>query len=240
MRAAALTDSGRARKGNEDCVHIEPALGLLILADGMGGHEGGEVASRLAVDTINSSLHASVAAGQRPVEDSIRQAIAVADQAILAKAAESPSLEGMGTTVVVTLCGPDSLLLAHVGDSRAYLWRDGVLRQLTEDHSLVAHMVRTGALTPQDAKGYSMRNVLVRSVGNRNTPQADVLSVAWRAGDCLLLCSDGLTGMVTDDDIRKILAAPDTTLEQKCQELVRLANQHGGKDNISVILASPN
>ncbi len=239
MRAAAKSHTGKRREINEDCVYVALDAGLLILADGMGGHQGGEVASRLAVDYIASFLGTFLAAGASSLEDSIRESIAGADRAILARAAQDSGLKGMGTTLVLSVCRADSFYLAHVGDSRAYLLRDGSFRLLTDDHTLVGHMLRTGELSPRQARDFGMRNMLVRSVGNSNTPVADIQTVAWNAGDCLMLCSDGLTGMVPDADIRRVLASP-LRLEDKCDRLITLANRRGGKDNISVIVASPN
>ena len=191
------------------------------------------------METLCSLLKPALAAGTAPLEETVRGSFAEADQAVLAKSSEEPGLSGMGTTLVVSICAATSVCLAHVGDSRAYLLREGALRQLTEDHSLIAHLTRTGELGPKEAHKYSMRNVLVRSIGNRNTPLADIQTLEWKAGDYLMLCSDGLTNMVADADIQKVLASSRISMEDKCKQLVNLANRRGGKDNISVILACP-
>jgi len=238
MRAEAKTDKGRLRDTNEDCIFIDADLGLLILADGMGGHSGGEVASQLAVSTLRASLQPVLASANcEALEQSLRDSIAAADRAILARSLQDPHLHGMGTTLVVGICRPKSICVAHVGDSRAYLLRKGILKQLTQDHSLVAHLLRTGELSTEEARRYPMRNVLVRSVGNRNTADPDIQTLEWGADDCLMLCSDGLTNMVPEGEILKVLLS-FKTIADKCDRLIKVANRRGGKDNVSVILAT--
>ncbi len=240
MRTAALTDPGRCRAINEDSVYTDLERGLLILADGMGGHSAGEVASSLAVKTI-SALLAETPIPHGDEAARLSEAIERAHEAILAEAAGDADLSGMGTTAVVALVQPGVIHLAHVGDSRAYLLdgTDSSLRQLTRDHSLVAQMVDAGQITPKEARSHRLRNYLMRSLGAPGDHHADVQAVAWGPSDWLLLCSDGLTNMVDDAGIAKLLARAQGDLERACDLLTRAANGKGGKDNISVILACP-
>ena len=238
MIVASRTDTGRVRSQNEDAVFADTSLGLLIVADGMGGHRGGEVASRLAVTTIAEYLRGASLDGD--AGDLLPKAICLADETILRCASKDPELAGMGTTAVVALCSGAEVYVAHVGDSRAYLLHDGQLRRLTEDHSLVNEMLRNGEITPREARQHHLRHYLMRSLGNRNTPRPDVRVLDWQPGDLLLLCSDGLTGMVAEHAIRRTLLRLGDDLEHACDELVRTANAKGGKDNISVLLARRN
>jgi serine/threonine protein phosphatase PrpC len=246
MRAAARTDLGRCREINEDSVLFDPALGLLIVADGMGGHLAGEVASALAVETIAAYLREALAErnggpGPDDIPSLLTGGVERAHEAILAKAAGEASLEGMGTTVVLAFSQPGALHIAHVGDSRAYMLeaRNSSLRQLTRDHSLVAQMVDAGQITPKEARSHRLRNYLMRSLGSKGALDVDVEAGPWGRGDCLLLCSDGLTSMVDDHGIEKLVARYANDLDRGCLELVKAANSKGGKDNISVILACP-
>ena len=244
MKVASMTDPGRVRKINEDSSYADGLLGLLIVADGMGGHNGGEVASRIAVDTIAGLITARLAAADQPgdlngldTDGLIRGAISAADVQIRAQSGEDPALQDMGTTLVLALCRGSSIHLAHVGDSRAYLIRDGEILQLTQDHSLVAQMVRDGQLSKEDAPHFRLRHVVTRSLGNRVAPEVDIATVEWRMGDHLLLCSDGLTNMVQDSELCSFIAAGGADIERSCEEAVDRANRNGGKDNITAVLA---
>ncbi len=244
MRAAVRTDVGRVRESNEDCAFVDTDLGLLIVADGMGGHAAGEVASSIAMEVTTSFLRESLPNGDsKPEPIEIRsllfQAIAQAGHAIQVRAAGDSALTGMGTTIVLALSRGGLLHIAHVGDSRAYLMREGSLRQLTSDHSVVAEMIRAGEITPKEARAHRRRNILSRCLGGESIPQVDVQAIPWSNGDCLLLCSDGLNTMVEDRKIEKMLARCRADLEHACEALVKAANSKGGKDNISVILACP-
>lgn len=239
MRIAWRTDTGRVREGNEDCVLTDSTLGLLMVADGMGGQKAGEVASRLAVDTVHAALLASpveAAGDEAAIRTRLESALQAANAEIWQKAT-SPEWKGMGTTLVLALKVGDVMQIAHVGDSRAYLLRARSLRQLTRDHSLVAEMVEAGELSARDARRHRLRNILTRSLGTEAAVEASFQSLAWGAGDRLLLCSDGLTGMLTDRQIEAILVKRSADLERACEELVKAANAEGGKDNITVILA---
>jgi serine/threonine protein phosphatase PrpC len=238
MHVAAQSDRGRVRTTNEDCVLVNAGLGLLILADGMGGRAGGAVASALAVETVamyvQTHLTREASADQRLAL--LEAALRTANTAIETEARASRPLRGMGTTVVVALCQATQVHLAHVGDSRAYLFQHGRLRQVTTDHSIVAALLQTGQLTPRQARTHAGRHQLTRWLGGRASTPA-LCTVTWAPGDILLLCSDGLTTMVADRPLATLLRHGGGDLEATCAALVTRANVRGGVDNISVILA---
>ncbi len=240
MRAAAATDRGRVRQTNEDSVLADAGAGILIVADGMGGHRAGEVASDLAVETIHRSLKEALAAYGPAVPDApwlLARAIEQANFAIWSRAASDLDLRGMGTTVVVALSTGEPLWVAHAGDSRAYLARRNGLTRLTGDHSLVGQLVRNGEITAGQARTHPMRNVISRCLGTEKTVQPEIQSLSWTPGDTLVLCSDGLTGMLEDQEIEQALGAAGDDLDGACRSLISLANERGGKDNISVVVA---
>lgn len=219
------TDIGRVRERNEDAVLVIPPL--FAVADGMGGHRGGEVASHVALDRLEE-LESD---GKGSLADRVRQA----NQAVWDRAAGDDHLTGMGTTLTAIRLDGDTAILAHVGDSRAYLLRDEELRQLTTDHTLVERMLRSGEITEEEADVHPHKNVLTRALGTDQEVDVDEASIALLDGDRLLLCSDGLTGMVTEDQIQAILqASPDP--QNAAERLVRAANRAGGVDNISVVV----
>jgi PPM family protein phosphatase len=226
--AAGVTDVGRVREGNEDAFLEEARrLGVVAVADGMGGHRAGEVASATAL----ASLRASMAAGEP-----LRDAIVGANDAVLERSVSDQELHGMGTTLTAGTLGEDgNLLVGHVGDSRAYLLRDGDLTQITNDHSLVEEMVRTGELTPEQAESHPQRSIITRALGIDPEVDVDVYPVQLEAGDRILLCSDGLTTMVRSDEIADILTRePDP--KRAAQRLVDAANAAGGEDNVTAIV----
>jgi PPM family protein phosphatase len=226
--AAAVTDVGRVRDGNEDDF-LEQAdrLGLVAVADGMGGHRAGEVASATALE----ALRAAVASGE-----SLREAIEGANEAVLEKSESDHELQGMGTTLTAGMLGTDgSLTVGHVGDSRAYLARDGELRQITDDHSLVEEMVRGGELTPEQAEVHPQRSIITRALGIDPLVDVDLYPIELQDGDRILLCSDGLTTMVRPEEIANILGRePDP--RRAAQLLVDAANAAGGEDNITAVI----
>ena len=238
MKIAAKSDVGRVRTNNEDSLLIDELLGLLILADGMGGHAGGEVASSVAVATVAAYVRGQLVGPElaEPTAALLQAAIRTADEAIWTQAHARRELQGMGTTVVLALCQRDQVHIAHVGDSRAYLLHDGGLRQLTEDHSVVAQLIKAGQLTPRQARSHPLRHQITRSLGNREAV-AELRCVTWQHGNCLLLCSDGLTNMVGDRHIEALIRQASGDMQAACEALVARANANGGKDNISVILA---
>lgn len=229
IRWAASTDVGRVRDHNEDAYLTGDPL--FAVADGMGGHQAGEVAARVAIDTLADAAPQAPGGAERELPDAIRRA----NQTILEQASGDPSLEGMGTTLTVLLAGSDRIHLAHVGDSRAYLFRDGELRMLTEDHTLVQRMVREGRLTPAEAEIHPQRSILTRALGVEGDLEVDQASHEVHPGDRLLLCSDGLSSMVPDREIRRVL---DEVADPKmaCDALVEAANQAGGFDNVTVVV----
>jgi protein phosphatase len=240
MKVAARTDPGRVRQSNEDRVFADQEAGILIVADGMGGHAAGEVASDLAVRTISQLLEESLPPGALDAQAVIRllrHAIDQANFAIQTRAAEDCALRGMGTTVAIAIARGEQLCLGHVGDSRVYLIADGQLRRLTQDHSLVSQMVRDGQITAEQARTHHLRNVITRSLGFEASAQPDLQVLRWSAGDCLVLCSDGLTNMLTDEEIAAEVRRPGASVASTCGRLIALANERGGSDNISVIVA---
>jgi protein phosphatase len=243
IRAASLSDPGCVRENNEDHVGVFVPLdeekheesALLIVADGMGGHQGGEVASRLAVEVIQQtcSEDAILSFGE-----SLGRAFAAANQVILQRAGECPSLHGMGSTATALLLSGQDAWFAHIGDSRLYRMREDALTQLSEDHSLVSEMVKAGLMTPEQASKHPSRNIITRALGSdvEAIPQLTGQPVPVKAGDRFLLCSDGLHDLVSDAELGAALRA-GPSLETVCLTLVNLAKERGGKDNISVIVA---
>src|SRR5579864_4282780 len=246
IEAGARTDLGRVRKNNEDCYLIEPSLQLYVLSDGMGGEAHGEVASKLAVQTVVTHCRQSENSRATPIfgesspevserTNRLASAIHLANRKVFETAASNSEQRGMGATVVAAWIEGQRLSLAHVGDSRAYLLRSGSLDQLTSDHSLVAEKVRIGILTPQEADSSELQSVLTRAVGTNATVEVDSNEHMLLDGDTLLLCSDGLTRMVTDPEIASTLLTT-TSAQEAADRLVELANEGGGMDNVSVIV----
>lgn len=225
----AATDVGRVRDGNEDAYLVDDAMGLVAVADGMGGHRGGEVASATALE----ALRAAISTG-RP----LREAVEDANRAVFDKAQTDESLRGMGTTITAaTLAAGGTLLIGHVGDSRAYLLRNGELRQVTTDHSLVEELVRDGRLTPDEAAVHPQRSIITRALGVDSSVEVDVYPVELQAGDVLMFCSDGLTGMLQPDLIAAELRREDSPA-RAATRLVDAANASGGEDNITVVVVA--
>ncbi len=230
MKAYTMTHVGRVREQNEDTVCVCPgAYGLYILADGMGGHVGGEVASALAAQTLAAVLRDSVPSAER-----LEQAFCRVNTAIYEKQQNDPALAGMGTTLTVLWEGKTHVYIGHVGDSRAYLLLGGRLRRMTEDHSLVEEMVRAGMITEEQAKTHPYRSVITRAMGTDESVQADVTEVLKAPGERWLLCSDGLSDMVEDAQIERLLAMNDPGAAAGA--LVETALENGGRDNISVMV----
>ena len=233
--ATATTDHGLRRPENEDAYLVDAEQGLFCVADGMGGHAAGEVASRMAVEVLASEMARPDAA---PALDArLRDAVIAANNAIFEAAERDPALAGMGTTLTALALHPAgrTFTIAHVGDSRAYLFRRGELQQLTEDHTWVQQQVDAGLLTPEEARRHPLSSMLTRAVGLVPDPEVDIIQGDLESGDLLLLCSDGLTGMVDDDELAYILGR-DLPLDDAARELVDAANRNGGTDNITAIL----
>ncbi len=244
--SGGVTDVGRVRTNNEDSYKILDSLNLFVLSDGMGGEAHGEVASELAVETIvkfcteakddtSVTLVDATPDNFSELTKKLRSAVQQANLNIYESAQKNPAQRGMGATVTAAWANDERLSIAHVGDSRAYLLRTGNLQQLTSDHSLVAEQVRRGIITPQQAEESEMQSVLLRALGAHPEVEVDVDEVGIYSGDVLLLCSDGLTRMVTEPEIAGTLQA-ETDPAAAAQKLVDLANESGGMDNVTVIV----
>jgi protein phosphatase len=227
---AAVTDPGRKRRHNEDAYVCEPPL--FAVADGMGGAQAGEIASRMAAASLRQPLEP----GQRQGKEHVVALIQEANRRVYEAAAEDESVSGMGTTMTAAVAEDDAVWIGHVGDSRAYLVRDGRLEQLTEDHSLVAELVRSGKLSPEEAEAHPQRSVITRALGTESDVDVDTFSVQTRPGDLFMLCSDGLTSMLTDEAILDIAERNRGDLARAGKALVDAANKAGGEDNITVVL----
>ena len=225
--AAGATDTGHKRRRNEDAYVLEPPL--FAVADGMGGHQAGEVASRLAATALRDDVEPE--GGEERVEALIREA----NRRIWQHSTEDINASGMGTTVTVALVENDLIAVGHVGDSRAYRVRDGRIEQLTDDHSLAAELERSGKLSAEEARSHPQRSVITRALGTEPDVEIDTFTVAGKPGDVYLLCSDGLSSMVDDAGILAVLEAKRGDLEVAARELVKAANRSGGEDNITVV-----
>lgn len=237
------TDVGQIREHNEDFIGWDAHLGLVLLADGMGGHNAGEVASELAVSSIRDALQDVLSpemASSNIIDfnDAIREAIIYANDEIIRMASERLECAGMGTTIVVTLFHGDRVIIANVGDSRMYRLRDKKMTQVTTDHSLVQEMLDNGYISEEEAQLSASRNLITRALGIAEQVEVDVVEDVVENGDSYLLCSDGLTDLVTDDEILQLWLLYKDDLKTGCKELISLANEKGGKDNISIILIS--
>ncbi|MBO7748333.1 Stp1/IreP family PP2C-type Ser/Thr phosphatase [Paenibacillus sp. MWE-103] len=240
MKTALRSDIGRIRLVNEDrgwSEILEPGFVVAIVADGMGGHQAGDVASRLAVDTFREALQGSTAALSTEERRTLMsQAILQANEVVFDTASNNEQYHNMGTTVVAALLSDDRAVIGHIGDSRAYQWREGKLKQLTEDHTLVNELVKSGQITPEEAEHHPRRNVLTRALGTDEQVEVDIRDIAWEKDDILLLCSDGLSNMIGAAEMAETLAEDGLDLNQKADRLVQLALQAGGDDNITVAL----
>lgn len=250
VSAAGSTHPGKRRQKNEDSYCARPDLGLFVVADGMGGHAAGEVASRVAVETIEQFINDTGDAdenfawpfGLEPQLDidgnRLKTAVRVANRRIATRMAGERDLQGMATTVVAVLVGRRGVLVAHVGDSRVYHWRDGRMTRLTRDHSWVEEQVEAGALTPTEARDHPWRNLVTRALSGGGELDIDLTSLDAQTGDRLLLCSDGLFSVVPDEAIEATLnrGRPSDDLQSTCRELVDAANRGGGPDNVTVLV----
>jgi len=239
--SAGKTDTGKTRKNNEDSYLVDEGLGLYAVADGIGGHEGGEVASRMAIEGLSqivrercSAADHGISAECDPAGTELSRAFTLVNGTIRQAAAENPALLHMGTTLTALLFRETTAHLAHVGDSRAYRLRAGVLTQVTADHTVIADQVRAGLLTPEQAQKSPYRHVITRALGIDQELIADLQVLEARPDDTFLLCTDGLTEMVDDAEIRKILSSASP--QEAAERLVREANGRGGVDNITVVV----
>ena len=239
----SATDTGRARSNNEDSVAVDEAFGLLALADGMGGYNAGEVASGMATSFIRSELGRWLRDAENASDADVRRAmdlcVGQANRSIYDAALANPRYAGMGTTLVVGVLRGARLLLGHVGDSRAYRWRDGQLARITRDHSLLQEQLDAGLITAAQALSSLNRNLVTRAVGVEPAVLLETHEHQVMPDDVLLLCSDGLTDMLDDDAIAGVLQRHESVLAEAGAALIDEANAAGGKDNIAVILARP-
>jgi protein phosphatase len=234
LQSAARSDVGRRRRANEDCFAIAAEHGFFLVADGMGGHTAGQLASSLAAEAAVKALQ-TLEGSEATLTEKLRCSVAAANREIRTTVQARPELSGMGTTLVSLLAVDGRVALAHVGDSRAYLIRGGRIRQLTDDHSVVGELVRRREITQTDARAHPHRHVLTRAVGVRREVAPDLAELSSHPGDVFVLCSDGLTGLVQDEEIASAVSAnPD--LDAVCESLVDLANDRGGEDNITVVI----
>ncbi|MGB4600361.1 MAG: Stp1/IreP family PP2C-type Ser/Thr phosphatase [Trichlorobacter sp.] len=245
LTACGLTDVGLVRSRNEDAILLEPSLNLYAVADGMGGHKGGEFASKICLDTLKdyltraaqgrAPLVGDLDSAHSPLANLLGSAVGFANRAVFEAACAKPEWRGMGTTLVAVTIADNRVAIAHVGDSRAYLLRNGHFEQLTQDHSWIEEQVRAGLMNRDEALFAKGRNLLTRAIGQDATVKVDLDELELQDGDCLLLCSDGLYGMVADEEIAALVSAAASP-QAACRELVACANGRGGRDNISVIL----
>lgn len=249
---AVRTDNGLRRTSNEDSHTSRPDLGLFVVADGMGGHVAGEVASRVAVESIAAFIEETSGADRNrtwpfPFEpdlsleaNRLKAAFRLANRRIAATIADSQDLRGMATTASAILHGPTHSVVGHIGDSRVYVLRRDTLTQLTNDHSWVEEQVRAGTLTPAAARLHPWRNVVTRALSGGEDPDVDVVEIHPEPGDRFLLCSDGLFGVVPDEQIAEILSDRTAALEEICGRLIDAANAAGGPDNITAMVLQVN
>ena len=246
LKANGLTHVGRQRQHNEDSFLVENEARLFIVADGMGGHAAGEVASKIAVESISEFiLHTKEDDGTWPhaydenfkrSTNRLMTAVRIANTRVLEAMRKDARLRGMGTTVVACLADNSTVSVAHVGDSRAYMIRDNKISRITNDHSWVFEQVQAGMLTEAEAEKHPLRNVITRALGGALQVAPDAKEIEAKPGDVYLLCSDGLTGMVPEADILRLVSASADNLEKACKDLIDSANEHGGADNVTAIL----
>ncbi len=247
LAIAGITDPGMIRPNNEDRISTTPELGLAIVADGMGGHQAGEVASSMAVDVVTRHVADVIArtakkkqsnkSKSRSIEfEAVDQAITIANAAIFELAQTSPDCSGMGTTIVVTLFHDDKVCVGHVGDSRLYRYRGNKIDLLTEDHSLVQELVSRGLITPEEARNSVNKNLVTRALGIEATVEPKIRECDFEDQDIFLLCSDGLNDVLPDEETAQILKEHSGNLDKAAERLVAEANSRGGPDNVSVVL----
>jgi protein phosphatase len=247
LRCVGMTDTGRVREHNEDTISFDGNLGLLVLADGMGGYNAGEVASGIAVKTIVNLVREAIEREDLTNPDKetglsrpaiiLRDAIVRANKIIFQTARTQPNCEGMGTTVVGAIFHDNRITIAHVGDSRLYRLRGEGFEQVTLDHSLLQELVDRGFYSPEEAQRAANKNYVTRALGVEQTVDVEIQEHAAHRGDIYVLCSDGLSDMVEDDDIQLTINTFGANLDTVAKQLVQLGNDNGGKDNISVLLA---
>jgi protein phosphatase len=236
---AGKSDVGKVRQGNEDSFFANEDLGVFIVADGMGGHVAGEVASQIVAETVGPGVSEAVEKGLRgaELESRMLDLIEESNKAILERADNEPEKRGMGTTLTLLALVPEGEYVMHqVGDSRGYLLRNGTLSQVTRDHTVVQQQVDRGALTPEQARDHPLSHILTRALGTEPDVDADTYGDKTEGGDLFMLCSDGLSGMVTDGELEEILSKSCDDLQEIADSLIDAANASGGLDNITAIV----
>lgn len=240
--AFGLTDVGRRRENNQDRLLLDAERGVYAVADGMGGHAAGEVASRIAIEALGEAVDGDQlgrdAADSEETARRLEGAFLEGNRRICDSVLTRGEWRGMGTTIVALVALRDRVVIGHVGDSRAYVLRDGELQRLTNDHSWVCEQVRLGLLTEEEAKRHPMRNIITRALGNREELDVETSEEPVRPGDIFLLCSDGLNSMLGDEEISAILSSHRADPEKACRALVDGANERGGEDNVTVVVVS--
>lgn len=234
LKVGFKSEKGYLREKNEDSYFVDEELGLFIVADGMGGHNAGEVASRIAVEEIHSTIRNELASGKDPVAV-IYEAVTRANVAIFDRASWLPELADMGTTVVMAFVKDGRVTISHVGDSRAYLIRNGDIVQLTEDHSFITESLKQGLITREQARTHQSRHGLTMALGVEDEVEPETTELSWDGESCILLCSDGLIDVLDDSDILEIIQGAETP-QAGCDALVQKASEKGSKDDITVIL----
>ena len=247
---AGRSNTGLVRSNNEDKIGEDQEIGLVVLADGMGGYKGGEVASRLAVNTILDELRSEIPnlspgeideqTGYTKESLAARRSVVKANEAIFSISSSEPQYRGMGTTLVMGIFYDNQITVAHVGDSRMYRFRDGKLQQITVDHTLLQELVDRGFYTQEEANSSLNKNLVTRALGIEGSIAVDIKEDLAMPGDIYILCSDGLTDMVDDQEIHATVKAFKDNLDQLADRLIEIANENGGRDNVSVLLAKPN
>lgn len=242
MGYVVKTDTGKVRQNNEDNGEIltnSNGIYLAIVADGMGGHNAGDIASEMAVNVLreyweksfqSEALDASIA------EKWLRDTIANVNIRLHQHSKTDSNLEGMGTTLVAAICTNEFITIANIGDSRGYLLNENGFQQLTEDHTLVNALVKTGQISKEDAQHHPRKNWILKALGTELSVEVDIKTILVDSGDCLLLCSDGLYDKLTDSEMNEMLCKDDLTMEEKAQAMINLANENGGEDNITIVL----
>ncbi len=239
MKLYAMTDIGRKREVNQDYVYVTdqpigPFANLLVVADGMGGHKAGDFASKYTVNVLKEEIENT---SLKEPEEILRNVVSVANRKLIEVAATDIKLEGMGTTLVVATVVGNTLYFANVGDSRLYLINDKI-RQLSKDHSLVEEMVRLGGIKAEEARNHPDKNIITRAIGVKEDVEADIYEYRLKKGDIILMCTDGLSNMVEDEDMFDIVKGSRDVIEA-VQMLIEKANSNGGRDNIGVVVAEP-
>lgn len=239
MEARFLTDIGQVRSHNEDSGGIfynADGQMLVVVADGVGGHKAGDVASQMTTKHLQQKWesHEGLSTPQK-IEDWINGTVKEANEAVFHKAKGDPELEGMGTTIVIAVCVDEFITVAHIGDSRCYIYKNDELKQITEDHSLVNELIRLGQISTADAEFHPRKNVVLRALGTEETVACDIQTMEWEKGNKLLLCSDGLTDKVNNGELKDFLSRTEQ-LNMVGEQLINLANERGGEDNISLAI----